>query len=87
MYQPKIANHWTPQEAEATLQMIQTEAASLSESEITAKVQELMAKGDRLAFGVVHDPKLQSSQDRMFSRWIKECSEMAAMWCTVEGAA
>lgn len=87
MYVPKIANHWTAEEAETTRQMIKTEAASLSESEITAKVQKLMAKGDRLAFGIVHDPKLQSSQDRMYARWIAECSEMAAMWCMAEGAA
>ncbi len=87
MYTPRIATHWTPEETETVRQMITKEAALLSESEITDKVQKLMTEGDSLSFGIAHDPTLQSSKDRMCARWIAECTEQAAMWCMAEGAA
>ncbi len=87
MYQPKIATHWTPEEAETTRQMILAEAKTLSEDEIAAKVQELMNEGDKWNSKMIHDPALQDTYDRMLGRWVSDCSEMAAMWCMAEGAA
>lgn len=87
MYQPKIATHMTPKLAEVTFQLIKNEAETMTEAEITTRVQELMAEGDKWSARMIHTVSLQDSRDKMYLRWVNECSEMAAMWCMVEGAA
>ncbi len=83
VFKPRIATHWTEEEADVTYQMIKAEAVGLDEEKITQKIQGLMTEADKWAAIMVHDPSLQDSRDRMYRRWVDDASEMAAIWLMV----
>lgn len=83
MYTPRIATHWTEAEAETTIAVIKNEALDLTEDEIMLKCQECCTEADKWNSKMIHDPSLQDSRDRMYQRWVADCSEMAAIWATV----
>lgn len=79
-----IATHLTAEDIRVIRDMIQEEADSMTEKQITEKCQECAAEADKWSSKMIHDESMQDLRDRMYGRWAMESSEMAAAWAMAQ---